>query len=93
MIYEEKIIWHEVITRPFTDEEREYFKEIYAEDLEYIFDCEMPDNEQDILTVSYYGVNIDTCVIDDYGYGFESGASWDDILAWAELPKYKGGEE
>lgn len=93
MKYEEKIIWHEVTTRPPTDEEIEYFKEIYAEDPEYLFNCEMTDDGQDILTVSYYGVDIDTCVIDDYGYGFESGASWDNILAWAELPKYKVGEE
>lgn len=93
MVYEEIIKWHEIITRPPTQEELEEFKEIYAEDPEYVFDCTMPDDGQDILVVSYWGIDIDTCVIDDYGYGLEEHGDWDGIDAWAEMPKYKAGEQ
>ena len=92
MTYEEKITWHEITKRPPTNEELEEFKEIYAEDLEYVFDCTMPDDGQDILVASYWGVDIDTCVIDYYGYGLEGRGDWDGLDAWADMPKYKVGE-
>ena len=42
MTYEEKIIWHEVIKRPPTEEEKEEWVKIYDCEPEYIFDCKMP---------------------------------------------------
>ena len=93
MIYEETIKWHEIITRPPTNEELEEFKEIYAEDPDYVFDCIMPNDGQDILVASHWGVDIDTCVIDDYGYGLERHDGWNGIDAWADMPKYKVGEQ
>ena len=92
MVYEEIIKWHEIVTRPPTEEELEEFKEIYAEDPEYVFDCTMPDDGQDNLVPSYWGIDIDRCVIDDYGYGLEERGDWDGIDAWAEMPKYKKGD-
>ena len=53
----------------------------------------MPDDGQDILVASYWGIDIDRCVIDDYGYGLEERGDWDGIDAWAEMPKYKVGEQ
>ena len=55
--YEEKIMWHEIITRPPTEEELEGFKEIYAVDIPYLFDCTMPDDEQEILIATKWGVD------------------------------------
>ena len=92
MTYEEKIIWHEVTKRPPTGEEKEEYLEVWDCEPEYIFDCEMPDDEQEILIVTKWGVDTDVCGIDEEYY-LESGRSWDDVIAWAEIPKYKAGEQ
>ena len=88
MTYEEKIIWHEVIKRPPTEEE----KEAFDCEPEYILDCVMPDDEQEILIVTKWGVDTDICGIDE-GYYLENRGDWDDVIAWAEMPKYKAGEQ
>lgn len=93
MIYEEKIIWHEVTTRQPTEEELEYYSEIYGYEPKYVFDCIMPEDGQEILIATKWGVDKDICAIDDYGYGLEGFGDWDDVLAWAEMPKYKAGEQ
>ena len=85
---EEKIIWHEVIKRPPTEEE----KEAFDCEPEYILDCEMPDDEQEILIVTGWGVDTDICGIDE-GYYLENRGDWDDVIAWEEIPKYKAGEQ
>ena len=92
MTYEEKIIWHEVIKRPPTEEEKEEHLEAFGYIPEYILDCVMPDDEQEILIVTKYGVDTDVCGIDE-GYYLENCGDWDDVIAWAEMPKYKVGEE
>ena len=33
----------------------------------------------------------DVCGIDE-GYYLENRGDWDDVIAWAEIPKYKAGE-
>lgn len=53
--YIEQITWHEVTTRKLTDEERaEYAERGFAdyEVPEYIFDCAMPEDGQEILAVT-----------------------------------------
>lgn len=83
------IEWHEVTTRPLTDEEIAYYEEIDIE-AEEIFDCEMPDDGQEILVATKWGVSTDTCWNDaDYGIGLENRGDWDGVLAWAEMPKYE----
>lgn len=94
MNYEEKIIWHEVVMRPMTQEEQEE----YAESCEdytmeelgdiYIFDCEMPDDGEEILVATKWGVSADVCGISNGNY-LENLGDWDDVIAWAEMPKYK----
>ena len=84
----ETIEWIKVETRKTTEEEIEYFKE-YCGDLdmqfEYIFDCKMPDDGEEILIQTKYGVSIDVCEY-DYGYSLEGG-DWDGVIAWARMPK------
>ena len=60
--YIEQITWHEVTCRALTDEEKaEYAKRGYAdyEVPEYIFDCEMPDDGDEILIATRCGVDKD----------------------------------
>ena len=92
MTYEEKIIWHEVIKRQPTEEEKEEHLEAFDCVPEYILDCEMPDDEQEILIVTKWRVDTDVCGIDE-GYYLENRGDWDDVIAWAEIPKYKAGEQ
>ena len=91
MDYVEKIVWHEVTTRPPTEEENEEFKRFYGEDLAFAFDSKMPDDGQEILVKTVYGVDKDICCIDGGTY-LETRGDWEDVLAWAEMPKGKGSE-
>ena len=92
MTYEEKIIWHEVIKRIPTEEEKEEYLEVWDCEPEYILDCVMPDDGQEILIATKQGVDTDVCGIDE-GYYLENRGDWDDVIAWAEMPKYKVGEQ
>lgn len=89
------IEWHEVKTRPLDDEEKEYYAEMDIEP-EYIFVGTMPDDGQEILVATKFGVDRDICCDDvEYGIGLEQNGDWDGVLAWAEMPTYakrKGGE-
>lgn len=92
MTYEETIRWHKVIKRPPTEEEKEEWVKIYDCEPEYILDCKMPILGEEILIVTKYGVDTDICGIDE-GYYLEFRGDWDDVIAWAEMPKYKTGEQ
>ena len=92
MTYEEKIIWHEVIKRQPTEEEKEEHLEAFDCVPEYILDCVLPDDGQEILVATKYGVDTDICGIDE-GYYLEFRGDWDNVIAWAEMPKYKTGEQ
>ena len=92
MTYEEKIIWHEIYIRPPTEEEIEEYKETRGYEICYMIDGIMPDDGQEILIVTKWGVDTDVCGIDG-GYYLENHGDWDDVMAWAEMPKYKAGEE
>lgn len=94
----EKIVWHEVTTRPPTKEENEGWAEWGLSESEYppyIFDCEMPDDNRDILVWGKNGyVWQDTCMADDGYAGYNSlyldnHGDWDDVVAWAYLPTGK----
>lgn len=98
-MFEEKIIWHEITTRPLTEEEKaEYAERGYAdyEIPEYIFSCEMPDDGQEILVATSCGVSQDLCMIDcdecNNLFELETRGDWDGVKAWADMPKYKGGD-
>lgn len=94
--YVEQIVWHEVKTRKLTDEEKaEYAERGYAdyEVPQYMFDCEMPSDGQEILVATEWGVAPDVCSVDcdecNNLIGLENRGDWEAVLAWAEMPKYK----
>lgn len=95
--YTEQIVWHEVITRALTDEEKAEFVERGCEPPLYMLDGSMPEDWQEILIVTKYGVENDTNYIDCDECGnlfyLDRHGDWDDVLAWAEIPKYRRGSE
>lgn len=92
----EPVLWHEIKGRPLTDAEKAEFSEHGYSDFEipeYMFDCPMPNDEQEILVATEWGVGKDVCCVDtdDWGnhsFGLEGHGDWDDVIAWAEMPKY-----
>lgn len=91
----ETIEWHKVKIRFPTQEEIEDWAEEYGEPApSYFFNCKMPDNGSDILIVTSFGVDKDVCCFDE-GYYLETRGDWDDVIAWAYMPKYdvRGGEQ
>lgn len=94
-MFEEKIVWHEVVTRPLTEAEREEWKEwerLNDVELAFMFDCPMPDDGQEILIATKWGVMLDICCVDE-GIYLEYRGDWDDVIAWADMPTYKGGAD
>lgn len=99
-MFEEKIVWHEITERQLTNDEKvEYAERGYAdyEIPEYIFSCEMPKDGQEILVATSWGVSQDMCKgdCDDVGNNMsslEDHGDWDGVKAWADIPKYKGGD-
>lgn len=85
IIAEQEPKWIPMTTRPMTEEEREHYREWSDFDEAMIFDCELPEDGQEVL-VSYGGyVCVDTFCKDDGCY-FE-GVDIDDVDAWMPLPK------
>ena len=78
------IKWHYI-----TDEEQE--ENGYPKDWVYYLDCEMPEDEQEILVTTNHGrVEKDVCYFDGE-FSLDSGWDWiDDIVAWMPLPKPHG---
>lgn len=94
MDYVEKIVWHEVTTRPPTEEENERYKRAIGNGLDVVYDCLMPEDYDEILV--YYGkgrVYVDTCLETEHGLGLEIRGDWGDVLAWAEMPKGESGKD
>ena len=98
----EKIVWHDVVTRPPTEEDIEEFAEHGLSEDEYpsyIFNCQMPNEDEDILILTKKGwVYQDTCMSDRccgiYGLIYlDNHGDWDDVVAWAYLPTGKKDEE
>ena len=92
--------WIPVTTRPMTDDEWEELsdeaKDYIDEDEKWFFDCPMPENGQNILISTKWGVWGDTCEISSEGginaYYLEGHGDWDGVEAWMPLPEpYKEG--
>lgn len=83
----ERIVWNEVYLRPVNDEDREVFTEIELEGAEGVFVCALPDDGEEVLVQTKFGVDTDTFVRDEYGCGGENYDDWENIIAWAKMPK------
>lgn len=83
---EETIIWYEIKIIPATDKEKERYGWVYT------FDCPMPDDGKTILIKTKQGIEVDTFFEDGECY-LDSGKDWEDVLAWAEMPKGKRRNE
>ena len=72
--------------------EKERAEEFLSKDIQYMLDCKMPDDGQEILVTNGETTWQDTCFIDSNGYYLDGGYDWIDIMAWMSLPKpYKEG--
>ena len=97
--------WIPITTRPLTAEERESLLQYYGDDYEFTetddaFDCPMPEEGQEILISTSWGVSKDRCECDYTGdgmdlYALEDNGDWDGVKAWMPLPEpyKKEGEE
>lgn len=78
--------WIPIKTRPLTEEEKEEYP-----DYSFMYDCQLPDDGQEVLVTSSCGyVRLDTFYRDDGCY-FEYYCDEGDVVAWQPLPEpYKG---
>ena len=80
--------WIPFKKRPLTDEEKQEYP-----DWTYIFDCPLPDDEEEILLSNGKYVWTDTFINDGECY-LDGGDDIDDGMAWMPLPTpYKGGDD
>lgn len=83
--------WIPVVTRPMTEDEYKEYEENVGwldESDRYLFVGQMPEDGQEILISTKYGVSFDMCLYDpEYGYGLDNHDDWDGVLAWMPLPK------
>ena len=87
--------WIPIKTRPLTEEEKEHYISIgWSDDsIEFMYDCQLPDDGQEVLVTDRMGnVGLDTFFSDDGCY-FENNCDAYDVIAWMPLPKpYKESE-
>ena len=84
----EAVGWIPFTRRPMTEEEQEDYP-----NCTFIFDCDLPDDGDEILVSSGRFVWMDTFCNDDGCY-LDGGDDIDEDMAWMPLPKpYKGGDE
>jgi len=58
-----------------------------AKSIQYMLNCKMPDDEQEILVTDGKTVWKDMCCIDCDGYYLDSGYDWFDLTSWRPLPE------
>lgn len=81
--------WIPVKTRPVTEEEKKYFEEYSDYVCEFMWDCPLPMDGQEVLITTKYGeVTTDTFICDGgYGSYFETYSDDGDVLAWMPYPE------
>lgn len=92
--------WVKITYRPMTKEEEIAYKREFGIDYgdtlsEYenkVFTCELPNDKQDILIQTNWGVKQDTCDWSDGYCGLEENCDWDGVIAWRPTPEYKESE-
>ncbi len=72
--------------------EKERAEESISNDIQYMLDCKMPYDGQEILITDGKTTWQDTSFIDCDGYYLDSNYDWIEITAWQPLPEpYKEG--
>lgn len=78
--------WHEL-----TEEEKTQYRNTDA--VEYMLDCKLPEDSEEIIVTDGKRTWTDINGIDDFYY-LESGNDWRDMKAWMPLPEpYKQNDE
>jgi hypothetical protein len=77
--------WIPVKYHQISEKERE--EEFLLKDIQYMLDCKMPDDGQEILVTNGGTTWQDTSFIDCDGYYLDSGYDWIEITAWRPLPE------
>lgn len=76
--------WIPIKTRPITEEEKEELGHEYA----FMYDCQLPDDGQDVLITDCYGnVEVDTFCRDYEGVYFETNCDDGEVIAWMPKPQ------
>lgn len=78
------IEWHEIKTRPLTDEERAEID--VDDDFDGMLDCSLPDDGEPVLIAFDDAVLVDVFIRDVHYCDFET-YDIKDVKAWARLPK------
>ena len=65
--------------------EKERAEESISKNIQYMLDCKMPDDGQEILVTNGETTWQDTSFIDCDGYYLDSNYDWIDITAWQPL--------
>lgn len=86
--------WIPVTYRPMTKEEEKEFcvkwdiKEGSLEEWKKrVFTCHLPEDGQEILISTHWGVSEDVCTWDDDCVGLEDRGDWDGVDAWMPKPE------
>ena len=82
--------WIPVKTRPMTEEEKIEYAEFFGleqQDFDFIYDCQLPDDEQEVLITTKFGSVEKTTFYADDSYYFEDYEDIDDVKAWMPLPE------
>lgn len=86
--------WIPIKTRPLTEEEKEEWYTKF-EEYDFVYDCEIPEHNQEVLITTKDGFVVNTIFCTDMGCYFEGYEEEDDVLAWMPLPepyKEEGGK-
>ena len=88
--------WIPVETRDMTEEEKKEMFETWEYCTEsdcWKYDCPLPEDGQEVLVSTKWGVSLDTFCVDE-GCWFENHPDRGEVLAWMPLPEpYKVGGE
>jgi hypothetical protein len=67
--------------------EKERAEESISKNIQYMLDCKMPDDGQEIFVTNGETTWQDTSFIDCDGYYLDSNYDWIDVTAWQPLPE------
>lgn len=80
-----KSLWIPLKYRDAREEEKKLYDIEYG-DVDFVLDCALPDNAQEVLVTLSNGEVTLTTFYNDYGCYFENYEDKDDVKAWMPLP-------